>query len=88
MKANIRISPVSACWTTAESNPAASSFGRKALPSSRSARSLSVPEMTGSFQTVARRSGTRASLLHDNHRWAAKSIAGREGAFVGNRSMK
>jgi hypothetical protein len=44
--------------------------------------------MAVSFQTLAKKAGAGASLLHDNHRCGAKSIARREGAFFDNLSVK
>jgi hypothetical protein len=44
--------------------------------------------MALSFQTLVRRAAAGAGLLHDNHRYRAKSIARREGAFVENLSVK
>jgi hypothetical protein len=88
MKATISTSPVPACWTTAVSRPAESNFGRKALPSSRAARSVSLPGMAFSFQTLAKIAGAGAGLLHDNHRCGAKSIGAREHAFFENLSVK
>jgi hypothetical protein len=88
MKATISTSPVSACWTTAVSRPAESNLGSKLLPLSRSPRSVSLPEMAVSFQTLAKKARAGASLLHDNHRCRPKSIGPREGAFFGNLSVK
>jgi len=88
MNANISTSPVSACWTIADSRPAESNFGRKALPCSRVSRSESLAEMALSFQGLVRSAAVSARLLHDNHRWGAKSIIRREGAFVANLSVK
>jgi hypothetical protein len=88
MNATISTSPVAACWTTAVSRPAESNFGRNSLPCSRSARSVSLPGMAVSFQTLAKRAGMSAGLLHDNHRCGAKSIGAREHAFFENLSVK
>jgi hypothetical protein len=44
--------------------------------------------MALSFQSLAGCGGAGADLLQDNHRWAAKSIAAREGALSGNLSVK
>jgi hypothetical protein len=60
----------------------------KVAPCSRSARSESLPEMALSFQTLANAAGWGAALLHDNHRWRAKSICRDEGAFVKKLSVK
>jgi hypothetical protein len=88
MNATISTSPVSACWTTAVSRPAESSFGARRLPSSCVSRSESVAEMAHSFQALVRRAGAAAGLLHDNHRCGAKSMVRREGAFFDNLSVK
>jgi hypothetical protein len=88
MKATISTSPESTCWTTAESSPAESNFGRNSLPCSRAARSVSLPDMAVSFQTLAKVAGRGAGLLHDNHRCGSKSIGAREGAFFDNLSVK
>jgi hypothetical protein len=44
--------------------------------------------MAVSFQTLAKKAGAGASLLHDNHRCRSKSIAAREGAFFDNLSVE
>jgi hypothetical protein len=54
MNATISTSPLWACCTTAESRPAESNFGRKAVPCSRSAHSESLPEMAVSFHGLAK----------------------------------
>jgi hypothetical protein len=88
MKATIRTSPVSQCWTTADSNPAELNFGRNSLPVSRAAEFLSLPEMAFSFQAVARAGPREADLLHDNHRYRPKSTGRSQGAFFENLSVK
>jgi hypothetical protein len=60
----------------------------KPLPSSRSARSFSVPEMALILYLCCVAVRRCAGLLHDNHRCGAKSIVPREGAFFGNLSVK